>query len=55
MNKLFTMVYAAFTAIGLYASYINFTDDLFQPIISLALGLGVGTHGVMLLKWMMKK
>lgn len=55
MDKSITFVYAVITAICAYASYVNLTDDLSQPIISLALGLGLGTHAAIFIRGMLRK
>ena len=42
--------YGIATAIAVIASYVNITDDMSQPVVSFALGMGVGTHVVLFAK-----
>ena len=49
--SLFNIVfYGITTVIALVASYVNITDEVSQPIISIALGMCTGTHFMLFLK-----
>ena len=39
-----TILYGIFSVIGGIAMYTTMTDNLNQPIVTMALGLGLGTH-----------
>jgi hypothetical protein len=45
-----SIVYGIFSVIGGFAIYTNLTDGISQPIVSMALGLGTGTHLVLFVK-----
>lgn len=45
-----TILYGIFSVIGGIAMYTTMTDNLNQPIVTMALGLGLGTHLAVFIK-----
>lgn len=50
MNKFVVITYGIITVICAWASFVVFTDNIDQYIVSAALGAGTGTHFVLFLK-----